>query len=342
MLVPSAAELYLDPAISRADEAAIAETIAADVEAVQREFDRAFSSRPLIYVYATSEGYATGLERIFRYSHDTAGFVAENSVSFFEPSLLAIAVNWEALSARRPVAAIRHELTHRITIDACTPRCDLVPAWLNEGEARLSEALVPGSDWRMTRLRYEAASMAATDTLLPLNGLVSQLAWNALTDWAGYFKYQEAARATELLRADIGGSNPIAQLYGRIRRGENVARAYAALTGRSFDDFVARLPSRMREGMSGPGLLTLASTPEGGGGSYLLYGFAPSSTVLLTLSGPRSTETWPLVISPFGSNFDGIGAQRARGVYTISVQHAAGVITANLTKSSAGAPGDQR
>jgi len=129
-------------------------------------------------------------------------------VSFFEPSLRLIAVNWEAVRDRRPIAAIRHELTHLLTLDACAPRCDLVPAWLNEGQARLAEALVPGSDWRLVRVRYEAASMAQTGTLIPLNALVSQLAWNALTDWAGYFKYQEAARAVELLREDIGGDAP--------------------------------------------------------------------------------------------------------------------------------------
>src|SRR3989454_2951210 len=183
-----------------------------------------------------------GFVRIFGYSRATATFVAENSVSFFEPSLRLIAVNWEAVRARLPVAAIRHELTHLLTLDACSPRCDLVPAWLNEGQARLAEALVSGGEWRLLRVRYEAASMAATGTVLPLNTLVSQLAWNSLTDWAGYFKYQESARAVELLREDVGGSAPIARIYERLRRGQNLAQAYSALTGRSFDDFVAGPP----------------------------------------------------------------------------------------------------
>src|SRR2546423_15017608 len=115
---------------------------------------------------------------MFGYSPATAAFVADNSVSFFEPSLPAIAVNWQAVGDRRPVAAIRHELTHRLTLEACAPRCDLVPAWFNEGEARLAEAQVPGADWRMLRLRYEAASMAATNTLIPLHRPRSPQAWN--------------------------------------------------------------------------------------------------------------------------------------------------------------------
>jgi len=340
-LLPGGADLRVATALSRDDEAVVAAAVASDIPAVEREFARSFPARPVIYVFATTEGYAEGFVRFFGYGRATATFIAENSVSFFEPSLRLIAVNWEAIRDRRPIAAIRHELTHLLTLQACTPRCDLVPAWLNEGQARLAEAFVPGSDWRLVRVRYEAASMAETGTLIPLNTLVSQLAWNALTDWAGYFKYQEAARAVELLREDIGGDAPIAILYERLRRGQNVAQAYAALTGRSFDAFVAGLAARMRGAVpQTPGII--AVTPEGAPAGYLLYGFAPAATVMLTISGPRGSESWPMVISPFGSNFDGVPATRARGGYTISAQDASGVFTVKLRKTDSGSPGDSR
>ena len=336
-LVGESADLRVESAIAREDEATLLAAVEADLKAVERELDRRFAARPVIYVYATSESYARGLAGIFGYPQTTAAFVAENSVSFFEPALLLIAVNWEAVRFQRPIAAIRHELTHLITLDACAPRCDLVPAWLNEGQARLAEALVPGGEWRLVRVRYEAASMAETGTLIPLNALVSQLAWNALSDWAGYFKYQEAARAVELLREDIGTDAPIALLYDRMRRGQNVAQAYASLTGRSFDEFVSGLPARMRGAVpQSQGLIAVA--PE----SYLLYGFAPATTVTLTISGPRGTESWPMVISPFGSNFDGVPPTRARGGYTISAQDANGVFTAKVRKVDQGSPGDLR
>lgn len=330
-------DLRIESSITRADEAALGAAVAADVDAVERDLDRSFTGRTVIYVFATTATYTLGLERIFGYSPATAAFVAENSISFFEPSLLLIAVNWEAIRERRPIAAIRHELTHRLTLDVCAPRCDLVPAWLNEGQARLAEASFLGSELRLLRVRYEAASMAATGTLIPLNALVTQFAWNSLTDWAGYYKYQEAARVTELLREDVGGSAPIARVYDRIRRGQNVAQAYAALTGRSFDEFVAGLPARMLEiTPAGPGVVAVPLAPEGPGASYLLFGFAPSETVLLTIGGPWSTETWPVTVSPFGALFDGLAPSRARGTYTISVQHAGGVVTATVTKPTGG------
>src|SRR5438093_5163231 len=311
-------DLRIDASLSRDDTEVVYTTVATDMAAVEAEFQRNFTVRPTIYVFAGTESYTEGFVRIFGYSRATATFVAENSVSFFEPSLRLIAVNWAAVSDRRPVAAIRHELTHLLTLDACAPRCDLVPAWLNEGQARLAEAQVPGGEWRLVRLRYEAASMAATGTLIPLSSLVSQLAWNALTDWAGYYKYQEAARATELLREDIGGGAPMARMYDRIRRGQNVAQAYAELAGRSCEGFVAGLPARMRQiAAPSPGIVTLPGIPEGVGASYLLYGFAPGTTVILTISGPRRTESWPVTLSPFGASFDSLTPSAARRTYTI-------------------------
>ena len=336
-LMDGVADMRIEATLSRDDDEVVAATVAADIPAVERDFERSFATRPVIYVFGSIESYAEGFVRIFGYSRATATFVAENSVSFFEPSLRLIAVNWEAVRARRPVAAIRHELTHLLTLDACAPRCDLVPAWLNEGQARLAEAVVPGGEWRLLRVRYEAASMAITGTVLPLNTLVSQLAWNALTDWAGYFKYQESARAVELLREDVGGAAPIARIYERLRRGQNLAQAYAALTDRSFADFTASLPDRMRAAVPlGQGLVAVAPT------SYLVYGFPPATTITITVSGPRGSESSPMVISPFGSNFDGIAPTRTRGGYTISAQTESGVFTVKIRKEDTGDPSDLR
>src|SRR5205814_4269714 len=106
-LVPGAADLRVETAISPDDEMVVAAVVASDIPAVEREFVRTFATRPAIYVFASTAGYAEGFVRIFGYSRSTATFVAENSVSFFEPSLRLIAVNWEAISQRRPIAAIR-------------------------------------------------------------------------------------------------------------------------------------------------------------------------------------------------------------------------------------------
>jgi hypothetical protein len=49
-----------------------------------------------------------------------------------------------------------------------------------------------------------------------------------------------------------------------------------------------------------------------------------------------------MVISPFGSNFDGIAATRTRGRYTVSAQSEGTVFTVKLRKTEAGDPWDTR
>ena len=317
-LCPDGVVLGIDAGISREDMAAIVTQVGADVAWVQNEFHWTLRRAVPVDVYADRDRYAAGLASVFGYSAATADFVADNSVAFFEPSLVRIAVSWDAIRDRRPIAAIRHELTHVVTLEACAPRCDLVPAWLNEGEARLAEALVPGADWRMLRVRYEAASMAATGTLLPLDRLATQGQWNALTDWEGYYKYQQAARAVELMRADIGG-DAIARLYARIRAGDDVATAYARLAGRPFASFVTELPERMLADAPAPGMVTIWPGPDGHGSAILLYGLPPGARATLQWPGRSGDVAEDLLVSPQGASFLSLDASYPPGTYTVRV-----------------------
>ena len=316
-LCPEGAVLRVDGDIAPTDMAAIVTQIGADLAWVQHEFDWTLRRAVPIDVYADRDRYVAGLTSVFGYSRSTAEFLADNSVAFFEPSLVRIAVSWDAVRDRRPIAAIRHELTHVITLEACAPRCELVPAWLNEGEARLAEALIPDADWRMLRVRYEAASMAATDTLLPLGTLVTQTQWNALADWEGYYKYQEAARAVQLLREDIG-DDAIARLYARIRAGDDVATAYTRLARRSFASFIAALPARLLADVSAPGLVTIAPGADGTGIAFLVYGLPADARAMLVQPGP-SGDTEELLVSPQGASFLSLAASDPPGVYTVRV-----------------------
>jgi hypothetical protein len=313
--------------------------IVEDLAAVQREFAWTLRRQPVIDVFATTASYTTGLVHELGYSRATAAFVAENSVAFFEPDLRLILVNWEAVRDRRPIAAIRHELTHFVTLEACAPRCDLVPAWLNEGQARLAEATIAGGEWRLVRVRYEAASMVSTKTLMPLSRLVSQGQWNAITSWGGYYKYQEAARATELLRQDIGGAQPMALLYDRMRRGEDVARAYATLTGRSFDSFVGSLAARIAEGApAGPAIVTTAGPQAGHGVGYLLYGFGSEEKITLRTVGRRTEETEEITVSPQGAHFSEIVDRYPSGTYVIAAMSGDTVVASTRFEKRGGRP----
>ena len=328
---PKGARVSIDQRIPSADVVAILAQIEDDLAAVQREFDWTLRTTARIDVYATTELYGDGLRTVFGYSKATADYLAENSVAFFEPSLARIAVNWAEIRDRRPIAAIRHELTHLVTLEACAPRCDLVPAWLNEGQARLAEALIPGADWRLMRVRYEAASMVTTHTDLPLTSLWTQAQWNGLGDWIGYYKYQEAARATELLRADIG-DGAIAKLYSRMRRGEDVPRAYASLSGRSWVSFTNTLPARMSEAAPSFGIATTEPGAEGSGVALLLYGFAPEAKVTLRLRARHVDQTSEITVSPQGAWFWSLDDAYPPGRYTITAASGSSVAAVTVAK----------
>ena len=160
--------------------------------------------------------------------------------------------------------------------------------------------------------------MVATDTLIPLSRLVTQGQWNSITSWAGYYKYQEAARATELLREDIGGAQPMARLYERMRAGQDVARAYASLTGRTFDSFVSGLPSRFASAVpAGPAIVLTEAPQADHGRGFLLYGFAPEAKLTLHILGPRSLETEQIAVSPQGAHFGELLGQYPAGTYRV-------------------------
>ncbi|HEY6203523.1 MAG TPA: hypothetical protein VI056_10820 [Candidatus Limnocylindria bacterium] len=338
LCVPGA-NVRVENGVEYSDLHVLYDQVVEDLAAVQREFAWTLRRPPAIDVFATTASYTTGLVRELGYSGATADLVAENSVAFFEPDLRLILVNWEVVRDRRPIAAIRHELTHVVTLEACAPRCDLVPAWLNEGQARLAEATLAGSEWRLVRVRYEAASMVATKTLMPLSTLVSQGQWNAITSWGGYYKYQEAARATELLRQDIGGPQPMALLYDRMRRGEDVARAYATLTGRSFDSFVGGLAARIAEGApAGPAIVTTAGPQAGHGVGYLLYGFGSEEKITLRTVGRRSEETEEITVSPQGAHFSELADRYPPGTYVIAAMSGDTVVASTRFEKRGGRP----
>lgn len=333
------ASVFTENGIGHADLHTLYDQVTDDLAAVQREFAWTLRGQPEIDVFASTRTYTTGLVHLLGYSDATAAFVAENSVAFFEPDLRLILVNWGAVRERRPVAAIRHELTHFVTLEACAPRCDLVPAWLNEGQARLAEATIPGGEWRLVRVRYEAASMVATDTLIPLSRLVTQGQWNSITSWAGYYKYQEAARATELLREDIGGAQPMARLYERIRAGQDVARAYSLLTGRTFDSFVNGLASRFASAVPAGPAIVLTDAPQADQGrGYLLYGFASEEKLTLHILGPRGIETEEVAVSPQGAHFGELLGRYPPGTYRVLAMSGARIVALVSLEKRGGRP----
>jgi len=91
---------------------------------------------------------------------------------------------WEAVRARRPIAAIRHELTHLVTLEACAPRARhrrmaLPPTSL--------PALDPRRRWAAARAapaRAQRAPVASRGAVAPALRLQGRTAMAALSHGA--------------------------------------------------------------------------------------------------------------------------------------------------------------
>jgi len=189
-----------------------------------------------------------------------------------------------------------------------------VPAWLDEGLARVEESTLAGAGWIAVQDRAFAA--AASDSWdLSLGDLADLRKWNERTGSDGYYQYLIAAQAVRLLQADVGQSGIVAMLEG-IRDGATFRDAYRAVAGSSFDVFVAALGQRMRNAVTAyPGI---AATPRGRQSLVMLYGFTPESLVTFRVSGPAALTSVERM-DEYGNGMLILGSGYPAGSYSVGV-----------------------
>jgi hypothetical protein len=318
------ADVYVEARVSGADAAAAAALAEADTAAVQKDLARSFRTRALIYVFADTTSYVSSVRRIFG---ERTGATATATDAFFAPWVDAIAVDWREVSRDVPITGLRHELTHRLVwqitgsrtlsseLDSPQkPSAPDVPAWLDEGLARVEESTLAGAGWIAVQDRAFAA--AASDSWdLSLGDLADLRNWNERTGSDGYYQYLIAAQAVRLLQADVGQSGIVAMLE-RIRDGASFRDAYRAVAGSSFDVFVAALGNRMRDAVDPyPGI---AATPRGRQSLVMLYGFTPESLVTFRVTGP-SALTSVERMDEYGNGMLVLGSGYPAGTYNVGI-----------------------
>ena len=318
------ADVYVEARVSGADAASAAALAEADTAAVQKDLARSFRTRALIYVFADTTSYVSSVRRIFG---ERTGATATATDAFFAPWVDAIAVDWGEVSRDVPITGLRHELTHRLVwqiagsrtssneVDSPrTPPAPDVPAWLDEGLARVEESTLAGAGWIAVQDRAFAA--AASDSWdLSLGDLADLRKWNERTGSDGYYQYLIAAQAVRLLQADVGQSGIVAMLEG-IRDGATFRDAYRAVAGSSFDVFVAALGQRMRDAVTPyPGI---AATPRGRQSLVMLYGFTPESLVTFRVSGPAALTSVERM-DEYGNGMLVLGSGYPAGSYSVGV-----------------------
>lgn len=326
------ADVYSEATISSTDSSSIVVQVNADVAAVQTDLGRRFTARPKVYVMTTSSSYGTAMQTIFHFTPAQAQQVVANSQGVFLEDSGAIAANWERVSVRKPIATLRHELTHMME-HQIAPNVDSV-AWFNEGNARLEEFTVPGSLWLAMRARFGAASMAATNTLFTLPDLTSRTVWNARPDPALTNQYHEASQLVQLLRTDLGQAG-VLRLMELMGAGQTFESAYAAQAGRPFSTFSASAPARLRAmAPSYPAVTTTTDNPRGAGLTFFLYGFTPGSQATIFISGPAQSNPQTITVDAIGTYLSYLDSEWPPGTYTVSVTSSAGTVSTTGTHST--------
>lgn len=326
------ADIYTESSIAVADRTLITNQVITDVSVIQTDFARTYVVRPRIYVFATTMSYTTGLQTIFSYPPSEAAQAAQGSSGLFDPTLIAVAADWQQISPGKPVTAFRHELTHVMEHQIVTTGA--MPAWFDEGNARLEDLTVAGAQWKVMLNTYGAASMAAQNALFTFPELISQNTWNSRVGAAEQFEYYEASRALQFLKDDLGMPG-LLRIFSFMGSGQTFETAYAGVSGQPFSTFANAFPARVRAlAPAYPGITTAPGTYFGSGLSFFLYGFPANSSVTIQVSGASSSAPWTVTVSPYGTYTSYLGDTWPNGSYGIQANWTGGIVTTQAVKSS--------
>jgi hypothetical protein len=331
-------DFYAESTVSRFAAGAINTQVNADIAQIQQTYGRTFAARPEIYLLATDTSYETAQTQILGLGR---AFVAARSIADpFESAGVyyqrRVAMDL-ARSGGLPFTTARHELTHMM-IDEITGDAN-VPAWLNEGSARLEEFTMPGAQWWRAANQHRAVSMAVNGRQLSTAEMTSQGTWNSREGLLSSYQYAEASQIVQALRNDIGLAGQL-QILSLIGAGRTFEESYGAVTGRQWADFAVSVPARLRALATSPGI---AFAPDSTGGTgmngptFVIYGYAPNAAVTLSISGAATGSTnnsRSQVLDEFGVYVSWLGTNWPADTYTFTVTSSgAPTITKTVTKA---------
>jgi hypothetical protein len=329
----NAADIYVETTIDAATVARAVAQADADVVQVQQDFARSFKTYPTIYLFGSTPSYVQGLQTLGKYTPEHAQQIADNTDALFQPLTQLVFANWSEMTKYQPASVLRHELTHYMDsqIIGTNPT---MPAWLDEGLAVNEELTMVGSKWIAMTSRYTTASAAATGTLMPLGTLASPTLWSTRTSPASYFQYYEATEAVRMLRADLGNAG-VLRILELMGTGQPFEAAYETVAGRPFSEFVVAFPDRAKAlAPVAPGIATAEDSPSGPGLSFIAYGFAPASAIVVEIRSSTTGDMVAELTSFYGTRFHYLMPSWPAGSYNITVTSPATTISVVARKNS--------
>lgn len=302
----------------------LAASVDSAIANVEHSFDRPFTTKPRILVFATRASFARGTQDLFGYTHETASNVAASYGGVFDPATLTIAVSWQSAAGAGLSELITHELTHLATREILGSA--IVPAWFEEGLAAHIQA---GDAGTASDTRFAARSLLA-NAPQTLGNIVTLADWHRAHTRLGVALYAVSAETVAAIENAIGRDEMFA-LLADVAGGERFEDAFRARSGEGLDTFVARFTSALALRPS----VTVGTLADGSGNfRWSLGGFAPNTDVRIRVSGRSYDLAFTVRTDGIGMHRGTFGSTAAPGTYTLAAETATASATATIDTAS--------
>ena len=317
------ADVRVEAGIPAPEVVRLASSVDGAIARIEQVFDRPFTTKPRILVFATRASFARATQELFGYSTETAASVAASYGGVFDPQTLTIAVSWQAASSANLSSLLAHELTHLATREIVGHDA-VLPAWFEEGLAAKIQAAGIDADAQLAARSLLANAPHTLDTVTTL------AEWHQVYAKLGVGLYAVSAEAVSAIETQIGHGAMFAML-AEVGGGARFEDAYRAHAGEDLDEFIA----------SFTGDLALTPTAQvgkaldgSGNLSWTLGAFAANSDVRVTITGNSYDLAFTVRTDGTGMYRGSFGSTAPLGTYTLTAQSATVHATTTIDTAS--------
>lgn len=311
------ARLRFAPTVTADQVRGLVETVDEDVASVERAYGRRFERPPAIYLFGSSAELAAGLRDAFGYSAGTSDRLARSFEGVFLPERRVIALDLDTAMRRHPFTLLRHELSHAMLFQIVGPDGRArVPAWFDEGLARLVERTAPDATFIAARDRSRALALAARGSVPSLAELARHETWSGRGAEEVEARYVISAAVVELIERELAREG-VLRLLSLVGAGRPFDEAYAEVSGRSIVALAESLPSSLA-GL-GPFPAIAVAESEDPYVRWMAYGFPAGSPLTVRISGERYSVEYAAQSDGDGTLVGTFGRTAPPGSYTLEV-----------------------
>jgi len=318
------ADVRVESGIPAPEVARLAASVDAAIARIEQVFDRPFTAKPRILVFATRASFARATQDLFGYSPETAASVAASYGGVFDAQTLTIAVSWQSTPGANLSSLLAHELTHLATREIVGQSATL-PAWFEEGlAAKIQAGAGIDADAQLAARSLLANAPHTLDTVTTL------AEWHKVYVKLGVGLYAVSAEAVSAIETQLG-HRPMFAMLAEVGSGARFEDAYRAHAGEGLDEFIARFTGDLALTPTAQ----VGTTLDGSGNlSWTLGAFAPNTDVRIAIAGRSYDLAFTVRTDGTGMYRGTFGSTAALGTYTLTAQSATAHATATIDTAS--------